>query len=204
MTFFEVLSIIIAIFALIISAFTAYATFLVKFRGAIFLKPRLILTRINQQPAIVVGCELSNSSTKSGAIDDMILFIKYRQDNNKSVNRYTFYPILIREDFSIFKTYQENDFEPFQSISIPANARLVKYIVFTPSSHNFSPSVGRGDLELWFRYFGEKKWQTSENNRVTLEIDNNTSGIWSDPQGKSVMIETVENSKYRDNLLEGM
>lgn len=204
MTSFELLSIVIAVLALVISAFTAYATFLVKFKAEIFIKPRIILTRINKQPVIVVGCELSNSSAKSGAIDDVVLLMKYRQSNNKGVNRFTFYPILIREDFSIFKTYQEVDFEPFQSISLSANTRLVRYVVFSPSTDVFSPSLGKGELELWFRYFGDRKWHNSKNKKVTLEIDENTLKIWSDPQGKSIMIETVENYKYRDDLLEGM
>ncbi len=74
---------------------------------------------------------------------------------------------------------------------------------FSPSTV-FSPSLGKGVLELWFRYYGDSKWQSSKNKKVTLEIDDNTLGIWSDPQGQSYMIETVENSKYRDDLLEGM
>jgi hypothetical protein len=204
MTSFELISIILATFALVISTFTAYVTFLVKFKGEVFIKPRIILTRINDQPVIVVGCEMSNPSTKSGAIDDIVLLMKYRQSNNKSVNKYTFYPILLREDFSIFKTYQEIDFEPFQSISLAGNARLVRYIVFSPSTDVFSLSSGKGKLELWFRYFGDRTWQSSENKKVTLEIDDNTLGIWSDPQGKSFMIETVENYQYRDELLEKM
>jgi len=110
----------------------------------------------------------------------------------------------LREDFNIFKTYQEIDFEPFQSISLAGNTRLVRYIVFSPSTDVFSPSSGKGKLELWFRYFGDKTWQSSENKKVTLEIDDNTLGIWSDPQGKSFMIETIENYQYRDELLEKM
>jgi hypothetical protein len=205
MTVFELLSIILALLALLVSAFTAYVTFLAKFKGEVFVKPRIILTRINTQPVIVTGCEMSNSSSKSGAIDDMILLLKYRQTNNRSVNRYTFYPILVREEFSIFKTYQpEIDFDPFQSISISANTRLVKYIVFSPSTDSFSPSIGQGELELWFRYFGDRKWRISQNNKVTLEIDDKSLGIWSNPQGKSVMIETVENYKHRDDLLGRM
>jgi hypothetical protein len=204
MSNFELLSLIIAVLALLISAYTAYVTFIVKFRGEVFIRPRVILTRINKQPAIVIGCELSNSSTKSGSIDDIIFLMKYRQANNRGTNRYTFFPILVREDFSIFRTYQENEFEPFQSLSIPSNTRLVRYIVFTPSINNFSPSSGAGEIKFLFRYFGDKKWQSSRNNTVTLEIDDNTLQIWSDPQGKSVMIETVENYKHRDNLMENM
>lgn len=203
MSTFQFISLILSVVALSISGFTAYATFLVDFRIEVLVRPRIILSRFNGQPVLVLGCDLINPTSKAGAVDDIILLIKYRQNGNRGINRYTFFPILYRDNFSISKRYNEEDLEVFQSISISPKSRTTKYIVFNSSTDNFSPVVGQGEIEVFFRYSRNKKWHKNIE-AVTLEIDKSVCEIWTDPQGKSYMIETVENYKHRDFLLDDM
>lgn len=202
MTTFELLTLIISILALIVSIFTAYKTFVTKFKPEIFMKPRIILTRINQKPAIAVGCEIANSSNKPGLIEDIMLLIKYKNEQTRGINSYTFFPIIVRADFNINKTYQVSDFEPFQAISVSANYRVVQYILFSPETNGFSPSPGKWELKILFRNFDSNKWQSFKNNTATLQIVEAQSNIWANPQGENIMIETVENYKYRDRLMD--
>ncbi len=176
MTVAEILAIFISLLALILSFVTAYRTLFARFRGEIFLKPRTILTSVKQGPSkqgpsIVVGCEISNTSAQSGAIDDFILQVKHRQQDVKGINTYSFFPILSRDDYSIYEHYEETDFEPFQSISVPVNSRLTKYIVFSPSDTNFSPLSGEIKLQLFSRSYNSRKWIGAKGH-MSFSIDN--------------------------------
>lgn len=156
MTVFELLSIFISLVAVIISGITAYETFFINFKTEVFLRPRVILNRIDGKLAIVLGCEFFNKGAQSGLIDDIVLTVKYKQKNPRVIEKYIFFPVLSRVDYNIYKIYQQIDFEPFQSISIPAKSRLVKYIVFNPSNENFSASVGEANIALFFRNLMKK------------------------------------------------
>ena len=201
MTTFQFLTVFISTLALILSAITAYKTFFAKFKVEVWLKPRIILTAYSGKPVIVIGCELSNGGTKTGSIDDIVLAIRYRQNSPRIIERYTFFPILARDDYNIFKIYQESDFEQFSSISVLAKSRLVKYIIFSPSNDSFSPFKGTAEIKLFFRSSGETRWKYS-NNQATLEIKQEDVNTWSNPQGQSVMIETEENLNNKVKLLE--
>jgi len=201
MTTAQIISSLIAFSALIVSCLTAYKTFYAKFRVELFLKSRIILTRMNGVPSIVIGCEISNMGTKSGSIDDIVLTIKYRQSSN--INTYSFFPLLLRETYSIFETYQNYDFEPFQSIPLQAKTRLNRYIVFNPSIEGFSPSKGDMEINLFRRNSKENGWHKSID-PLHITIDEHTANTWKDPQGESVMIEAIENHKHRQNLLENI
>ncbi|MCP4105540.1 MAG: hypothetical protein GY749_08390 [Desulfobacteraceae bacterium] len=203
MTIAQIVSTLIAFSALIVSCITAYKTFFTKFRVELFLKSRIILTRMNGVPSIVIGCEISNLGTKSGSIDDIVLTVKYRQTDTRSINTYSFFPLLSRENYSVFETYQNYDFEPFQSIPLQAKSRLTRYIVFNPSNDSFSPSKGDMEINLFRRNSNENEWYKSSE-PLHITIDENTSNTWKGPQGESVMIEAIENHKHREKLLENI
>ena len=42
------------------------------------------------------------------------------------------------------------------------------------------------------------------NGSITLEINDESAQIWGDPKGNSIMLETIENFSYRNNLLNNM
>ena len=195
MTVLEVITIVLSLLAFIVSALTAYRTLFAKFQGFIYLKPRVILTRIDKMPAIVVGCELSNLGAKAGSIDDILLHVKYLQDI------YSFFPLLSRDDYSIFETYQKSDFEPFQSVLVPANTRVSIYILFSPSNDSFSPLPGKFELTLYSRNSGASKWHKATG-QASFPVDEEYAKIWKDPNGQSIMTETTENNSFREELME--
>jgi len=203
MTTAQIISSLIAFFALLISFITAYKTFFSQFTSELFLRSRIILTKINDIPVIIIGCEMSNQGSKAGSIDDIVLKIKYRcgDGKNKNINTYSFIPRLSREDYSIFKTYQESDFEPFQSIPLPAKSRLSRYIVFIPSNDGFSPSIGSMEINIFRRNFNCNEWNKSYES-LNIDLDEDTVTVWKGPSGKGIIIEATENLKYREKLME--
>jgi len=203
----EIVSTAISILALIISGIAAYRTLFARFRSEIYVRPRIFLSRLNKAPCIVVGCEISNQGACPGSIDDIVLRVKHRQHGvwqgtTKSINTYTFLPTLVREEYSLFKPYQESDFEPFQSVALSANTRLTKYIVFSPSDEaGFSPSTGEIELRFFKRNSQESSWREVRT-RLQIPIDENAANIWGDPDGKSIMLEVTEHNRLRANLME--
>ena len=207
MTLAEIVSTAISLLALTISGITAYRTFFARFRSEIYVRPRIFLSRVNRSPCIVIGCEISNQGACPGSIDDIVMRVKFRQHSTsqgttKSINTYTFLPTLVRDEYSLFKPYQESDFEPFQSVALSANARLTKYIVFSPSNEaGFSPSAGEIELQFFSRNSREPNWR-KVNAQLRIPIDESASAIWGDPDGKSVMLEVVEHNRLRESLME--
>jgi|GEM_PF-1502277 len=207
MTWAEIISSLLSLSALVVSVITAYRTLLAKFKVNVFVKPRVVLNRFNKMPSLVVGCEISNRGAQSSSIDDIVLHVKYREHNShqgaKSISTYLFLPVLIRENYNIFATYQDIDFEPFQSISVPINTRLTKFIVFSPRNNNgFSPLEGEIELQLFSRNSGEAKWhKASTELRVPIDADSATK--WKDPNGNmGILIETLDHNSLREKLME--
>lgn len=203
MSSFEAISASIALLALTVSAVTAYKTFYGKFKCEFFIKPRLILTQFKASPALVIGCEIMNSSTLSGAVDDVLLAIKYKAKSSGSTDKYTFLPKLLRDNYSVYKVYTDDDFEPFQTIALTAKSRFTKYVVFSPAN-NFSPSEGDITLQLFFRVSGVEEWIGS-NNIETLRIDEKSLESWIRPNNpESIMLETKSNFEGRCRFMDNM
>lgn len=197
----EIISAVISFVALVVSGYTAYKTILARFRGEVLLKPRAVLTNFDEKPCIVVGCDVSNLGAMSGSIDDFVLAVKYKQQTSKSINSLTFLPLLLRDDYSVFETYERTDFEPFQSISIPKESRLTKYIVFTPSDGKFSPSAGNIELQVYFRDSNSSEFAKVKRT-LNFLISDDAVKIWSTQTGKSILLESQENDKFREKLMD--
>ncbi len=205
MNVFETTSLFIALLALLISGITAYQTFYAKFQCEFFVKPRIILTQLANSPALVIGCEIVNSGTLSGAVDDVVLAVKYKQSSIRGVDRYTFFPKLLRNDYNVLKKYSLDDFEPFQTLAMTGKSRFAKYILFNSANSNFFPTKGEITVQLFFRVSGEKRWKGS-GNLETLTIDEESLAFWNNPAnaGASIMLETKSNYEDRDKLMESV
>jgi hypothetical protein len=81
MTIFEIISTFFSVLALILSGITAYRTFFAGFKSDVLVKPRVILSRLNKLPCIIIGCEISNKGVKPGSIEDLVLHVKHREQN---------------------------------------------------------------------------------------------------------------------------
>jgi hypothetical protein len=201
-SFFEGLSLIVATLALLASGLTAYETFYARFKCSFFIKPRVVLTQVGNSPALVVACEVINSGIRSGSIDDVVLVVKNKPKSSRSIDRYTFFPKLMRNTYNVFKNYGQDDFEPFQTIQLTAKSRFSTHIVFVSANDNFTPSIGEMTIQLFFRASRSKKWQGSQNLEI-LEIDQESQSLWTDTSNpRSIMIETRGNYENRDKLME--
>jgi len=203
MTTIELISAFISFLALLVSVITAYRTLYARFRGEVFLKPRIAITHFNDAPSLVAGFEASNLGAKSGTIDDLVLIVQYRQKNPKGINNLLFLPYLSREDYSVFEEYRETDFEPFQSIIIPGNSSATRYIVFSPLDASFSPSECELELQLWSRSCNESKWKKAKGS-ATVVIDEDFANIWRTPESKreSIWLESGENVRLREEFMD--
>jgi hypothetical protein len=197
MNTFQIVSIGISFLALMISLITAYNNFYTGFKCELFMQPRIILTQVSGMSAIVIACEIINSGRRSGSIDDIVLMIKYKQTATRSVDRYTFFPKLMKASYNIFETYTQKDFEPFQTISIGEKSRLEKYVIFTAANANFQPLVGDIAVKLFLRLSGDRKWIGSKSQQ-DFSISAESLNLWL--KGKAI-IEANTNYEYRDNLM---
>jgi hypothetical protein len=194
---FEILTLIISVLALAVSFVTAYRTWFPKFKGEVFIRPYVVLTRLRGSPSIVMGFEITNTGNRSGLLNDLLLIMNYQQSNSR--NKYSFFPVLIRQKYSVFETYEESDFEPFQAISVSANERLTRYIMFLPSQAGFSPAAGDIEVNVFVRK-REGEFESAGKTRFTISSDEAT--IWQNPDGESIMKETAENNRYRETLMD--
>ncbi len=79
----EIVSSAIAILALVISGITAYLTFFAKFKAVFVVKRRVILTKIQGVPHVVLECEFFNDGAKQGSIEDIILTVIHNETGNE-------------------------------------------------------------------------------------------------------------------------
>ena len=187
--------------SLLISILTAYRTFLRRFDGRLFIKPRVILTRLGGIPSIVTGFEIANTSSRSGSIDDIILIMRLQREDTNTVNNFSFIPTVLREDFRAFENYSISDLDLFQSISLTGNTRLARYVLFNAGANTFVPSPGEAKLRVFFRVDSSEKWREADRH-MTLKIDAEAAKQWADPEGDSVMLEMTEIAVYRAKLME--
>jgi hypothetical protein len=160
------------------------------------MQPRIILARINNIPAIIIPTDIINSGRKAGSIDDIVLFLKYTEQGNTSVNQYTFFPKFMKDNYSLFETYNDRDFQKFQTISLGERSRMEKYIIFTASNETFEPYIGDVTTEVFMRIAGSSKF-TSQNSQ-DFTIDKQALHSW---LNDSAIITANINSVYRQQLM---
>lgn len=132
----EIVSSAIAILALVISGITAYLTFFAKFKAVFVVKRRVILTKIQGVPHVVLECEFFNDGAKQGSIEDIILTVIH----NETGNEFKFLPQYTKNQYNIFSEYTLSDFSTFSGISLKPKDRKEIYIAFKPTlDKNFSP-----------------------------------------------------------------
>lgn len=88
---------LISLVALTISLYTAYESFLAKFKGRLWFSEKIILLCIDNIPSICLPCFMENSGAKEGALDDMRISVKTKE-NGVSCD---FYPILLKDNYNV-------------------------------------------------------------------------------------------------------
>jgi len=197
MTTAEIISSVIALFALIVSAVTAYLTLFARFQGHVIPKHRAILTQINMTPCLVLECEFVNDGAKPGSIEDILVNLF-----DENGNRMVFTPFLIKEEFNVFQKYQIEDFVVFSGISLGAKHRRNVFVVFRPSQSDFKPEVGMVMLRINIcTDILSKKWNESVS-RFSLNLEKEIIKGWIDATGKSQQITAIEIGQSRREFLK--
>lgn len=149
-------TITLSVLAVCVSAFTAYQTFLAKFRGKIWFSNRIVLTHIDKVPSLGLACFFENSGALPGILDDLRAKVEQKDSGTTSY----FFPILMRTDYSIFRAYSESDWYPFSMISLPPNYRADKYVLLKPQNDQFVAVKGDMNVSLELRWHNQEKWQS--------------------------------------------
>ena len=155
MTTAEIVASLIAALSFVVSCVTAYKTLLARFSGKCGVSTRLILTHVDQTPSIGLACFFDNTGARPGVLDDLRLAVTHRQSGAK----YLFFPQLMRNDYSIYASYELQDWFPFSGISLSAQERIERYVLFKPLYDRFIAAEGHYEARLEVRWYKSDKWQ---------------------------------------------
>jgi hypothetical protein len=150
----DLVPIIISSISLLVSIITAYRTLLQRFAGKVWLGNYVVLNHINNISAVTLTCFFENSGAKLGISDDLRMVVEHRETGAA----YKFFPIVMRDDYSIFEDYDEKDWLAFTGIILPPKARVQKYIVFKPLIDHFEAQKGHFEISVQNRWYGSRKW----------------------------------------------
>ena len=177
----DMATITVSLLALLISLYTAYKTFLAKFTGRVWFSNRIVLTHIDNVLSLGLACFFENSGAKPGILDDL----RARVEQVDSGTATYFYPLLMRNDYSIFKSYSESDWYPFSMVSLPPNFRAEKYLLLKPLNDNFAALEGDMNITLEVRWHENNRWAIISPT-LAFDLTNELVNKWRSPEFTSV------------------
>lgn len=193
MTTGEIVSSALAVLALIISGITAYLTFFAKFKAVFWVKRRVILTKIQDVPHVVLECEFFNEGAKQGSVEDIILTIIH----NETGNEFKFLPQYARSQYNIFSEYKLSDFSNFSGISLKPKDRKELYIAFKPTlDKNFSPPQS-GTFAVYIAASDGKADYQMKASTFSIPITKEIVEQWVGNSAKALQVEAIELAKSR-------
>jgi hypothetical protein len=150
------------------------------------------LAHIDDIPSLGLACFFENSGAKPGILDDL----RAKVVPKDSGTSYYFYPILMRNDYSIYRAYGEGDWFPFSMISLPPNYRVEKYLLLKPQNDRFVSSAGDLDITLEVRWFGEENW-TPIPPKLTFSLSAEIVTRWNDSKSSAIQITSHDMMNHR-------
>ncbi|MCL4273353.1 MAG: hypothetical protein KJZ77_05735 [Anaerolineales bacterium] len=172
---------ILSSLSIIISLIVAYKTVFARFNGKVSLATRVILTHVDKIPSIGIACFFENSGALSGIIDDLRIIVKH----NESGTITYFYPHVLRNDYSIFKSYNDGDWFPFSTTTLSAHQRMERYIIFKPKYDEFKSQVGKYSLTLESQ-LKDQKWKQSH--ELKFNISEEVASHWNTPEASAMQV----------------
>jgi hypothetical protein len=185
----------IAFLALLISLYTAYDSFLAKFKGQLWFSEQIILLSLDNTPSICLPCFIENSGAKEGALADIRITVKIK--NNQA--SYSFYPLLMKDDYSIHGSYTTDDWWQFGIISLPPKYRKQTYIFFKPLNDNYSSIDGEMAIRLQVRWHGDNTWNNI-GKEVIFTLETGISQKWNNPTNPPIQVASSNFMALRENL----
>ncbi len=187
----DIATITVSLLALVVSVTTAYRTFFAKFNGRVWFSNRIVLTHIDRVLSLGFACFFENSGAKPGILDD--LRAKVEQKDSGTITY--FYPILMRSDYSIFKSYSESDWYPFSMVSLPPSFRAEKYLLLKPLNDQFTAVKGDMNITLELRWHGDGDWIII-NPTLSFNLVDEIVEKWRNPESPAYQI--ISNDVVQD------
>lgn len=182
MQFSDILALVLSLLSIVVSATVAYLTLMARFKGKVWPVTSVVLTKISTKgedhiPAIGLACFMENQGAKPGRLDKLRL----RVNNTRAESGFTFYPHIMRKDYSIFASYQDSDWFPFGGIGLFEKGKAQEYyLIFKPTVSDFVPSPGEHELVLEVLWMGRSRWvQVSP--RIALTLTDKDVSDWRSP-----------------------
>lgn len=189
---FEIVSSIIGALAFIVSCITAYRTFFSKFEGNVWMSNRIVLAHVEDIPSLGIACFFENRGARSGTLDDL----RVKVTPIDSGSSFFFYPILMRNDYSIFREYTEADWFPFSMINLTPNSKSEKYLLLKPLNDHFLSSPGEIEVSLEVRWYKKDNWEqimSPQEFKFTDEICQK----WNNPREAAYQLSSNDLRNYR-------
>jgi hypothetical protein len=193
MTTGEIVSSVLAIIALIISGVTAYLSFFAKFKVTFWVKRRVILTKIQDVPHVILECEFFNEGAKQGSVEDIILTIVHSETGNE----FKFLPQYARSQYNIFSEYKLSDFSNFSGVSLKPKDRKELYIAFKPTlDKNFLPPHSGTFAISTAASDGNTNYMMTAST-FTIPLTKEIVEQWIGESAKALQVEAIELAKSR-------
>lgn len=186
----DLIPIIVSVLSFAISGVTAYQAFFRKFDGKVWPGNYVALTYVNNYPAFVLICFFENVGAKIGILDDLQLKVEHRE----SGQTFKFFPVVMSNDYNIFKEYDDEDWRAFSGIVLHPNSRSEKYVAFKPLALQFVPRKGNYKLTLQRRWYGSNKWEEVE---IFLPFELSESDVAEWKKKKALQIATANIQELR-------
>jgi hypothetical protein len=189
----DLIPIVVSALSLIISAVTAYKTLFARFSGRVWPATRLVLTRIDGTPSLGLACFFENAGARPGFLDDMRLVVEHRETGAT----YKFFPLLMREDYNIFESYEGKDWFPFSGFSLAPGVRTERYLLFKPLHDEFRAQEGRFQVSLQSRWYAKDEWKTLPVS-LPFRLTEQVAQQWNDPEAPALQVasEDVQQRRY--------
>lgn len=178
-----VIPIAISAVSLVVSCYVAYKTFLQKFLGKIWYAQAIVLTHVDQTPSIGLACFVENKGAQPGYLEDVRLAVKHFQSDSK----YSFYPLLTRDDYSIFESYVEKDWYPFSGFYLLPKDKSSKYMLFKPLNDHFNAQEGDYQIEIEVRWRDTQEWEKIPHD-MKIEVSSELANNWNDPNSPAYQV----------------
>lgn len=147
------------------------------FAGQVFLGNYVVLNYVNNLPSVTLFCIFENSGAKLGILDDLRVIVEHHQTGVT----YKFFPILLRDDFNIFKQYSNDDWSAFSGVVLSPNSRIQKFVVFRAVSDSFRIQKGQFKITVQSRWYGRNRWQDLPY-PLQFSLTEDDAQQWNDPQ----------------------
>lgn len=175
----EIITIIFSFIALLVSFYTAYRSFWARFSGKVWCSNRIALIHSDGIPSLGLACFFENIGAKPGILDDM----RVKVDLKEVGTSYYFYPLLMRNEYSIYKPYSVDEWYPYGMISMPPLYRAEKFIILKPQDDKFKAAIGTMTLRLEVRWSGQSRWTSVE--ELSFNLDQTATDKWNDSTAPS-------------------